>query len=113
MKHSNYLKMGVFILFVFMMASNSFAGDRNFNQFLPDIHQGFTEIDPAVVYPDFEYNGLKPGCAACPPYDPNFSFFARGGTSNNLVIYFQGGGACWDSMNCLYFHTYYEEVPPL
>jgi hypothetical protein len=122
-KHSNYLKMGVFILFVFMMISNSFAEGQNFNTLLPDIPEVFTEIDPAVEYPNFKYKGLKPGCANCPPtqsedgelisYDPKFSFFVRGGNSNNLVIYFQGGGACWDSMNCLYAHTYYEEVPPI
>jgi hypothetical protein len=80
---------------------------------LPNIPQTWTEIDPEVVYPDFTYNELKPACASCPMCDPKFTFFVKGGTTNNVVIYFQGGGACWDSMNCLYFHTYYEEVPPI
>jgi hypothetical protein len=84
----------------------------------------WTEIDPELVDPDFEYNGLKPACASCPPtrnpyteatrsYDPRFTFFVKKGKTKNLVVYFQGGGACWDSLNCLYFHTYYEEVPPI
>ena len=27
-------------------------------------------------------------------------FFARRGTVNKLLVYFQGGGACWDSVTC-------------
>lgn len=109
MKHSNYLKMGVFILFVFMMVSNSFAEGRNFNQFLPDIPK-WTEIDPAEKYPDFEYNGLTPKCSGFPGDNDDFYFFARRGTINNIVVYFQGGGACWDSMNCLYYPTYSTKI---
>jgi hypothetical protein len=79
------------------------------------------EIDPSVVYPDFTYRGLKPACSSCPAYtdlegkahaagDPSFKFFFREGSSNNLVVYFQGGGACWATENCLYEHTYTGEV---
>lgn len=67
---------------------------------------------PADVDPDFEYNGLTPSCAASPGSDSEFSFFVKAGTVNKLVIYFQGGGACWDTMNCLYVSTYSEEAPP-
>ena len=79
------------------------------------------EIDPLLAYPDFTYNGLKPSCAACPAYtdisgesspaaNPSFKFFYKEGESNNLVVYFQGGGACWATENCLYEHTYSEEL---
>lgn len=79
------------------------------------------EIDPSLVYPDFTYKGLKPSCSSCPAYtdlsgnehpagDPSFKFFFREGASNNLVVYFQGGGACWATENCLYEHTYTEEL---
>ena len=34
---------------------------------LPDIQDTWTEINPAEVYPEFEYYGLKPACASCPP----------------------------------------------
>jgi hypothetical protein len=53
---------------------------------------------------NFETNEVK-------TYDPKFRFFVKSGNTNKLVIYFQGGGACWHSNNCLYFHTYMEEVP--
>ena len=81
------------------------------------VNTTWQEIDPSELYPDFTYNGLSPSCSACPAYtdlsgnahpagDPAFKFFYREGASNNLVIYFQGGGACWATENCLYEHTY-------
>ena len=108
---------------LFFSISYSFGETVPPEQELSFIPGPWTEIDPAQVYPEFTYNGLTPSCAACPPtidaetgetitYDDKFTFFTRKGHSNNLVIYFQGGGACWDSVNCLYEHTYYEEVPP-
>jgi len=81
------------------------------------VNTAWQEIDPSLVYPDFTYRGLKPSCSACPAYtdlsgrahdaaDPSFKFFFREGASANLVVYFQGGGACWATENCLYEHTY-------
>ena len=117
------VNLWIFLMSFLFITPASFAGNDWFPQLTPDIPDVFTEIDPEEVYPDFEYNGLEPACASCPPtmnndgtltfYDPKFTFFVRGGTVNKLVIYFQGGGACWDSMNCLYAHTYYEAVPPI
>jgi hypothetical protein len=45
----------------------------------------------------------KPHAATCsgfPGTDPAFSFWARKTASKNLVVYFEGGGACWDSFSC-------------
>ena len=106
MKKSLHILIGVlFIVFAFFII-NSSAGEPKSKPLLPDIPKNWTKIDPNAIYPDFEYNGLKPGCAACPGCNPQFYFFVKGGSVNNLVVYFQGGGACWDSMNCLYFPTY-------
>ena len=52
-------------------------------------------------------SGLPPSCY---PGDTTFSFFVKGGPLNHLVLFFNGGGACWDSMNCLYFGTYSKEI---
>ncbi len=70
------------------------------------------KIDWQDDYPDFTYKGLAPSCANCPREGcaPRFSFFAKGGTTNNLVIFFDGGGACWHSSNCLYGLTYATSV---
>lgn len=37
-----------------------------------------------------------PVCMNGSPYH----FFAKRGTVNKLVVYYQGGGACWDSLTC-------------
>jgi Pectinacetylesterase len=42
----------------------------------------------------------KASCSAYPGTDPRFSFWTREGRSRNLVIYFEGGGACWDNLTC-------------
>ncbi|MCU0968780.1 MAG: pectinacetylesterase family protein [Rubrivivax sp.] len=43
-----------------------------------------------------------PSCSGYPGTDPRFSFWARRGTSKNLMVYFEGGGACWDSFSCTF-----------
>ncbi|MCK6556262.1 pectinacetylesterase family protein [Candidatus Binatia bacterium] len=45
-----------------------------------------------------EYQGqeLSPVCALNTPY----AFFAKRGSVNKLVMYYQGGGACWDLVSC-------------
>ena len=39
---------------------------------------------------------LTPLCVDGDPY----IYFARKGTSNNVLMYYQGGGACWDQTSC-------------
>ena len=36
----------------------------------------------------------KAQCSGYPGTDPTFRFWARKGKSRNLVVYFEGGGAC-------------------
>ena len=110
MKRLNWLMVGVFFFFFMVMATICLAGGHGPRVILPDIPDGWSEIDPAEVYPDFEYNGLTPACSNCPTcLSDKFTFFVRKGAVNKLVVYFQGGGACWDSVNCLYSRTYTEE----
>jgi len=39
-------------------------------------------------------------CSGFPYTDPTFSFWTKQGTSKNLVVFFEGGGACWDGLTC-------------
>jgi len=39
-------------------------------------------------------------CSGFPGTDPTFRFWARMGKSNKTVVYFEGGGACWDNLTC-------------
>ncbi len=113
MRRKTLALLCVVIAWGFLMVPDTLASGMGKHSFVPDIPDTWVQIYPDDVDPAFQYNGLTPGCAACPGCNGQFSFFVKGGKTNNLVIYFQGGGACWHSMNCLYVHTYYEEVPPL
>lgn len=39
-------------------------------------------------------------CSGFPGTDPSFAFWAKQGSSKNLVVFFEGGGACWDNLTC-------------
>ena len=39
-------------------------------------------------------------CSGFPGSDPDFNFWAKKGSSKNLMVYFEGGGACWDNFTC-------------
>jgi hypothetical protein len=67
---------------------------------------GLATMSPAVPNDSFEmitpepvtYEGkeLAPICI----FDTPYVFFARRGTVNKLLVYYQGGGACWDALTC-------------
>jgi len=52
----------------------------------PDLAAGWTKIEP----------GGDTICSDGTPY----AYFVHPGTVNRLVVYFQGGGACWDEASC-------------
>jgi hypothetical protein len=55
---------------------------------------GFVTILPAPV--TYEGRDLEAKCMDGSPY----RYFAKRGTVNKLVMYYQGGGACWDQLTC-------------
>lgn len=85
--------------------------------YLNSIWQKIAVADvPGFSFTNKDGDPMTPGCA-CPPsleattgktteYDPEFAFFYKPGKTNNLLIFFMGGGACWDITNCAYNHTY-------
>jgi len=100
MKRFKFLKLGIFILSSLLITSTALAGG------LPG---EWTEIDPVEEYPNFEYNGLTPSCSgygSAYGIPDKFTFFVKGGKKNKLVIFFDGGGACWNTANCLIDPTY-------
>jgi len=54
------------------------------------------------------YNGndLRPICSKTTPY----SYFVKRGTENKLLMYYQGGGACWDFLTCGLIGTFDMDV---
>ncbi len=105
MRRMNYLKMIISVILVLFVVSISFAGNPKSKPFLPNTPHAWTEITPGPT--EFMGRSLNPTCSGAPGTDPTFKFFVKGGPVNNLVVFFDGGGACWDTMNCIYYRTYY------
>jgi len=56
---------------------------------------GFTTI-PVSGTTEYLGKSLAPICMNGTPYE----FFVKRGSVNKLLVYYQGGGACWDSLTC-------------
>jgi hypothetical protein len=56
---------------------------------------------PAFGTLDPGWNVITPGGATRCSDGTAYSFLVRPGTVNRLLIYFQGGGACWDTNTCI------------
>ena len=108
MKHSKKIYIAMAVLLTMSLVSFSFAGEPRSRPFLPDIPRTWTEITPGPT--TFMGRDLSPTCIGFPGTDPTYSFFVKGGAVNNLVVFFDGGGACWESMNAIYFPTCSLEV---
>ncbi|MCC6766483.1 MAG: hypothetical protein IT293_17620 [Deltaproteobacteria bacterium] len=67
----------------------------------------FTMISPGendgVVYEGTE---LHPVCSHGTPYH----FFVKKGSTNRLLVYYQGGGACWSTLTCATLGTFDQDV---
>lgn len=81
---------------------------------------GWQQVTPPADFVDRYGVARHTGCSGAPlAPDTNFSFFYRAGNPRNLVIGFDGGGACWDSQTCLgsvlngtpVYDTYVNETP--
>lgn len=69
----------------------------------------FTTISP-LENPGQSYEGnqLHPICSFGTPYH----YFVKRGSVNKLVMYYQGGGACWDYNTCVFIGTFDKDVNP-
>ncbi len=69
----------------------------------------FTTITlPVGTVIPYEGRDLRPICSGYTPY----SYFVKRGSENKLLVYFQGGGACWDGLTCGPAHTFDDSVDP-
>lgn len=99
MKSSKYIKRVAFIFISFLFVFHSYAGVPEATSFFPNIPKKWTKITPGPTH--FRGRDLAPLCSGFPDTHPTFSFFVKGGDVNNLVVYFEGGGSCWDALSCL------------
>ena len=67
----------------------------------------FTTITyPVGTVIPYEGRDLRPICSKTTPY----SYFVKRGTNNKLLVYYQGGGACWDFLTCGLIGTFDPSV---
>jgi len=62
----------------------------------PDLAAGWTKIEP----------GGDTICSQGTPY----AYYVHPGTVNRLVVYFQGGGACWNDSTCSNPDTFFDDA---
>jgi len=58
----------------------------------------WTRVEPEPIMSGFQR--ISATCSDAPGSNPAYAFWARRGTGNGLVIFFDGGGACWDDLTC-------------
>jgi hypothetical protein len=63
---------------------------------------GWERIVPASVITGVDGKTYAPQCTGYPGTDNQFSFWVQRTTSRNVLVYFEGGGACWDNLTCTY-----------
>lgn len=51
---------------------------------------------------------IEPGGVTRCAHDTTFAYWVRLGTVNKLLIYFEGGGGCWDAQTCALGSTFYD-----
>lgn len=61
----------------------------------PQVSPQWEMVEPPAVV-DYRGRELRPTCWDGDPW----VFFVRRGTENNLLMYYQGGGACWNPLTC-------------
>ena len=59
---------------------------------------GWVRIEPKPVRIDGRL--VTPTCSGAPGADPAYAFWFQQGTTDDLVVFFDGGGACWDDETC-------------
>lgn len=64
---------------------------------------------PAADALEAGWNRLEPDGAVCANGEP-YAFFVRPGDPDKLMIYFQGGGACWSRATCGSYGPYKRTV---
>jgi len=58
----------------------------------------WVRVEPQPLQAGFQR--ITATCSDAPGSDPAYAFWARRGSGDGLVIFFDGGGACWDDLTC-------------
>ncbi|NOG64647.1 MAG: pectinesterase [Chloroflexi bacterium] len=56
--------------------------------------------DASLISLTSGWNKIEPGGETACAHDTPYAYWVRPGLSNDLLVYFQGGGGCWDADTC-------------
>lgn len=82
---------------------------------------GWQLVVPDATVVGVDGNTYAPSCTGFPGTDPTFKFWTKksAARSRKTMVYFEGGGACWDSFTCSFpqgtglpYQFYLPQVPP-
>jgi hypothetical protein len=89
------------ILFAAMLLLTGCGGAESVNLATPTSASApgeWVRIAPQPVRIDGRL--YEPTCSDAPGADPAYAFWYKQGSADGLVVYFDGGGACWDDVTC-------------
>jgi hypothetical protein len=73
----------------------------------PNVSTDWTMVTPDSQIP-YQGQVLEPICSKGTPW----VYFVKRGTNNKLLVYYQGGGACWDYLTCAALPVYKDSTGP-
>lgn len=88
----------LWIAAVLALAACSAAGKEPIAEPLSPAPSAWVELAPQPT--EIDGRLLTPTCSDAPGADSAYRFWARRGASNKVVVFFDGGGACWDDVTC-------------
>jgi len=93
------LRRTVFLGAVFLLPSLAVAQNSNTASQNPKVAaDGWVRIVPEPVMVDGHL--YTPTCSNAPGTTPTFSYFYRKGPADGLIVFFNGGGSCWNDATC-------------
>ena len=88
--------LGLLLASGMLLATGCGGGDSSTSK--PPVFTGWEQVTPGATLVDGA--SIVPTCSNVPGTDPTYRFFVRRGTSKELMVFFGGGGACWDGESC-------------
>lgn len=93
-------KINLLISLILLLPYYAFASDSEANWEIIPVAYEIDIIDdngnPKTIHPACALDALNPGSEYT-----SFSFYFKQGKKDKLVVYFNGGGACWDDATCV------------
>ncbi len=81
-----------------LFAALALAACANAGSATPLAPSAWVAITPAPI--DIDGRLFTPTCSDAPDTDPSYRFWFRQGSGDGLVVFFDGGGGCWDDVSC-------------